>query len=95
MSNLDQQHPRSTKDGLVINNLFNGEPTEHNLAELARLIIRYQGFPGARAMQQDLQRVLGLWQLTEPELFAKTLAIHQRKEIYRARFQTDQKQDWT
>lgn len=95
MSNLDQQHPRANKDSIVINNLLNGEPTEHNLAELARLTIRYQGFPGARTMQQNLQRILSLWQLTEQELFAKTLAIHQKKEIYRDRFKTDQKQDWT
>ncbi len=95
MSNLDQQHPRAAKDSIVINNLLNGKPNEHNLAELARLTIRYQGFPGARNTQQNLQRILGLWQLTEAELFAKTLAIHNKKEIYRDRFKTDQKQDWT
>ncbi|MFM7472154.1 MAG: DUF3288 family protein, partial [Nodosilinea sp.] len=48
-----------------------------------RLIIRYDGFPGARDIQSDLQKALSRWQLTEAELFAQTRAIHQQGEVYK------------
>lgn len=94
MSNQDQKHPREAKDRNVINNLLQGEPNDYNLAELARLIIRYQSFPGARSIQQDLTKILSNWQLTEEQLYQKTRAIHSQN-IYSDRFKTDQKQDWT
>ena len=95
MSNQDQQHPRETKDSNVISNLLQSEPNEYNLAELARLTIRYRNFPGAREIQQHLQQILHNWQLTEEELYQTTREIHRQRKIYRDRFKTDQKQDWT
>lgn len=95
MSNQDQQHPREAKDRIVINNLLQSEPNDYNLAELARLTIRYQGFPGARSIQQDLQTILNNWQLTEAELYQKTRTIHKEQKIYSDRFKSDQQQDWT
>lgn len=95
MNNQDQQHPRETKDRIVINDLLQSEPNDYNLSELARLLIRYQGFPGARSLQQDLLKILNNWQLTEEELYQKTRAIHSQKQIYRDRFKTDRQQDWT
>ena len=95
MSNQDQIHPRSAKDRAVVNNLMQAQPDDYNLAELARLLIRYQGFPGARDIQQNLQQVLAKWQLTEDALFAKTRAIHYQTRVFSDRFKGDQKQDWT
>ncbi len=85
MSNAtkDQQHPQYSADRQVVNQLLAGEASDYNLVELARLIIRYQGFPGARDIQADLQKALTRWQLTEAALFAKTRAIHQQGEIYK------------
>ena len=95
MSNQDQIHPRSAKDRTVVNNLLQAQPDDYNLAELARLLIRYQGFPGARDIQQNLQQVLAKWQLTEDALFVKTRAIHNQTRVFSDRFKGDQKQDWT
>lgn len=95
MNNQDQQHPRETKDRAVISELQQSEFNDHNLAELARLLIRYRGFPGARLLQQELQTILTRWQLTEEELYQKTRLIHSQRKIYRDRFKTDQQQDWT
>lgn len=79
----DQQHPQYKDDRQLLNQLMGAEPTDYNLAELARLIIRYEGFPGARDIQADLQKRLQQWQLTETELFAKARTIHADGSIYK------------
>ncbi|BAZ46647.1 hypothetical protein NIES4102_36830 [Chondrocystis sp. NIES-4102] len=94
--NQDQKHPQSKKDRLTVDNLLSVKvnPSEYNLVELARLIIRYHGFPGARDIQRDLQIILDSWQLTEAELYAQTRAIHATGMIYR-RTSCGEQQDWT
>ncbi|MBW4565091.1 MAG: DUF3288 family protein [Mojavia pulchra JT2-VF2] len=89
----DQQHPLHNRDRPTINILLAQEPTDYNLAELARLIIRYQGFPGARDIQQDLDKVLQRWGLSETELFEKTRQIHNQGGIYKSRGKKEE-QDW-
>jgi hypothetical protein len=79
----DQQHPQYKTDRQVVSQLLAGEATDYNLAELARLITRYEGFPGARDIQADLKKALNRWQLSEDELFEKTRAIHQQGEVYK------------
>ncbi|MGF1570244.1 MAG: DUF3288 family protein [Nodosilinea sp.] len=79
----DQQHPQYKIDRQVVNQLLSGEATEFNLVELARLMIRYEGFPGARDIQTDLRKALARWQLTETALFERTRAIHQQGEVYK------------
>jgi hypothetical protein len=91
--NKDQQHPLYNRDRPLVNNLINGEPTNLNLAELARLRIRYQGFPGARDIQQDLEKVLLAWGLTEAELLERTRAIHYLGGIYKSKGKKEE-QDW-
>jgi hypothetical protein len=89
----EQQHPLYNRDRPLVNNLLNGEPTDLNLAELARLRIRYQGFPGARDIQQDLEKVLLAWGLTEAELLERTRAIHNLGGIYKSKGKKEE-QDW-
>ena len=79
----EQQHPQYKADREVVNQLLAGEDTDYNLVELARLMIRYEGFPGARDIQTDLKKALNRWQLTEEALFAKTRAIHQQGDVYK------------
>lgn len=79
----DQQHPQYATDRQVVNQLLAGEATDYNLVELARLMIRYDGFPGARDIQADLKKALTRWQLTESQLFDKTRAIHQQGDVYK------------
>ncbi|MDJ0649463.1 MAG: DUF3288 family protein [Xenococcaceae cyanobacterium MO_188.B19] len=95
MKTQDQNHPRAKKDRAVLENLLQGQPDDYNLLELARLTIRYQGFPGARDIQQDLQTVLQNWQLTEAELYQKTRQIYQGEHPYKERFKSGEQQDWT
>ncbi len=89
----DQQHPLWKSDRQIVNTLLAAEPDDYNLAELARLRIRYQGFPGARDIQVDLDKVLERWDLTEAALFEKTRQIHATTQIYRGL--GSQRDDWS
>ncbi len=94
--NVDQKHPQNKKDRLTIDNLLQvqSDPGDRELVELARLIIRYRNFPGARDIQKDLTVALDTWQLTEEELYKKTRSIHALGTVYR-RTPSGEKQDWT
>lgn len=89
----DQQHPQWSSDRQVLNAILEGQMTDYNLVELARLRIRYRGFPGARDILADLDRALSRWQITEAELFAKTRQIHSLAQVYRGR--GSQRDDWS
>ncbi|MCF4965849.1 DUF3288 family protein [Nostoc sp. CMAA1605] len=89
----DQQHPLYNRDRPLIDILLSQTATDYNLAELARLRIRYQGFPGARDIQSDLDKVLQQWGLTEAELFEKTRQLHDIGGIYKSRGKREE-QDW-
>lgn len=89
----DQQHPQWSLDRQVVNSLLAGEPSDYNLAELARLRIRYQGFQGARDIQTDLEKVLQQWKLTEEALFQKTQQIHGTGQVYKGR--GAKREDWS
>lgn len=89
----DQRHPQYTKDRQILNELLTqNSPSNRDFADLARLIIRYKGFVGARDIQTDLHKVLQNWQFTEEELFAKTRAIHAIGKVYMA--QDEGQDDW-
>lgn len=93
--NKDQQHPQYQRDREIINQLLQGEPNDYNLAELARLTIRYCDFPGARDIQRDLETVLQKWQLTEAKLFEKTRQLHSVTQVYKVRNNQQEQEDWT
>jgi hypothetical protein len=90
----DQQHPQYRGDRTLVNDLMRvAEPSDHNLADLARLCIRYRGFPGARDIQADLEKLLKKWQLSESQLFAKTRKIHTEIKVYGSIKKND-RDDW-
>jgi hypothetical protein len=89
----DQQHPLYNRDRPIVESLMADEPTDLNLAELARLRLRYQGFPGARDIQENLHKIMQRWNLTEEQLFEKTRAIHDAGGIYKSRGKKEE-QDW-
>ncbi len=89
----DQRHPQYTKDRQIVNDLLpQSAPSNRDYADLARLIVRYKGFVGARDIQADLLKVLNNWQLTEEALFTKTRAIHEVGKVYMA--QDEGQDDW-
>ncbi len=89
----EQRHPREKPDREVVERLFQEGMSDYNLAELARLRIRYHNFPGANEIKRDLELLLQQWGLTEEALFEKTRQIHSYRTIYRKR-ETDQ-EDWS
>jgi hypothetical protein len=92
--NKDQQHPQEKRDKEVIERLLREGQNEYNHAELARLRIRYCGFPGAREIQLSLDRVLQQWQLTEEQLFELTRQLHEVGQVYR-RSGSQGQDDWS
>lgn len=89
----DQQHPLWGSDRQIVNTLLAEAPTDYNLAELARLRLRYRGFPGARDIQTDLETVLKQWNLTDETLNAKTCQIHTDAQVYKGR--GSKRDDWS
>lgn len=92
--NKDQQHPLWQSDRQVVNTLLSEQPTDYHLAELARLRIRYRGFPGARDIQTDLDKVMQLWGFTEAALYEKTRQIHAAGPVYKSRSKRGDAEDW-
>jgi hypothetical protein len=88
----DQQHPQYKRDRATLDTLLASEATDYNLSELARLIIRYRGFPGARDIQSGLKKLLQQWNYSEETLYEQTRKIHATGEVYR-RQKSDQ-EDW-
>jgi hypothetical protein len=91
----EQQHPQEKKDQAIVDNLLKGQCSDHNLTELARLIIRYHNFPGARQLQLNLQEILRQWGLTEEELFRKTREIYASKKFNNRNAQREEVEDWS
>ena len=72
----EQSHPLHATDRQVLDGLLAVEaPAEQQLVDAARLLNRYEGFPGARDLQDDLARLLRLWGISRPDLQARTRAI--------------------
>ena len=72
----EQSHPLHAIDRDCIDRLLAVQtPADEHLVDLARLLQRYRGFPGAHDLQDDLARLLRLWELDQEALFARTRAI--------------------
>ncbi len=71
-----QSHPLHALDRDVVDRLLAAEtPADADLIDAARLLMRYQGFPGADDLQDDLERVLRLWGLDREALHLRTRAV--------------------
>jgi len=72
----EQSHPLHATDRERVDALLAcAEPADAELVEAARLLMRYQGFPGAADLQRDLAKVLRLWRLDRETLQGRTRAI--------------------
>ncbi len=89
----EQKHPLAHIDREIVRNFFVEGQSDYNLAELARLKIRYHNFPGATDIQHDLDSILNQWELTEEQLYEKTRRIHAKGKIYRP--DSDSEEDWS
>ncbi len=73
----DQQtHPLYEADRDVVDRLLAAEiPADADLIDAARLLMRYQGFPGAEDIQDDLEKAVRLWGLDRGELHERIRGI--------------------
>ena len=72
MSN-EQTHPLHATDKKIIDTLIAKEkPEDFDLINLARLINRYDNFPGEIEFKKDIEKILKFWNLTKDILFSKT-----------------------
>lgn len=89
----EQQHPQYSKDRDLLNQIMAAAtPNDFEVAELARLRIRYTGFPGASDIWRDLEATLTKWHFDEETLFARTRAIHAAGTAYNESFSN--RDDW-
>ncbi|MCL1467361.1 DUF3288 family protein [Argonema galeatum] len=88
----EQQHPQYWADRKIVDNLLSGQPNDYKQAELARLKIRYRGFPGAPDIQKDLEKVLQKWDMSEEQLYEITRKIHEKGQVYKTR--NSDTEDW-
>ncbi|HBB36306.1 MAG TPA: DUF3288 domain-containing protein [Cyanobacteria bacterium UBA9273] len=95
VENKDQQHPQEKRDRVIVERLLQEPANEYNQVELARMRIRYTGFPGAREIQYHLDAVLQRWQMTEEELFDVTRQIHAVGQVYKRDSNSEGQEDWT
>ncbi|MEB3183609.1 MAG: DUF3288 family protein [Cyanobacteriota bacterium] len=72
----EQSHPLHALDRQVVDGLLAAaSPGEAHLVDAARLLNRYDGFPGASDLRDDLERVLRLWGFDRASLRERTRAI--------------------
>ena len=75
MSN-QQTHPLHATDKNIIDSLITNEnPMDIDYINLARLINRYNNFPGEIEIKNDIEKILKFWKITKNELFSKTKNI--------------------
>ena len=72
MSN-EQIHPLHATDKKIVDSLIAKElPDDYDLINLARLINRYEQFPGENELKKDIEKTLKFWGLSKKDLFFKT-----------------------
>ena len=72
----EQIHPLHDNDKEIIDSLImKSQPENLDLINLARLINRYQDFPGEKEIKDDLEKILNFWKISRNDLFSKTRII--------------------
>ena len=75
MSN-EQTHPLHSTDKNIIDSLIAKEkPEDLDFINLARLINRYNNFPGEIEIKNDIEKILKFWDISKNQLFTKTKNI--------------------
>jgi len=72
----EQIHPLHDIDKQIVDSLIvKKSPEDNDLINLARLILRYEKFPGEKALISDLEKTLNFWQMSKEKLFSETRKI--------------------
>ncbi len=71
-----QNHPLYLVDREHLDRLLATEiPGDQDLIDIARLLMRYEGFPGADDIKMDMLKTLKFWGISKQELNARTKKI--------------------
>ena len=71
-----QNHPLYLMDRDHVNRLLAKEvPNDEDLIDIARLFIRYEGFPGAKDLQMDMKKILKSLLLVEKKYFTNKIKM--------------------
>ena len=69
----EQTHPLHETDKNIIDSLITKKtPEDLDFINLARLINRYDDFPGEIEIKDDIEKTLKFWKITKGNLFEKT-----------------------
>ena len=72
----EQNHPLYSIDRENVDRLLAKEvPGDEDIVDLARLLIRYEGFPGAPELKDAMSKTLNLWGFTREALNTKAREI--------------------
>ena len=72
----DQIHPLHLTDKNIIDSLIAKEKPENiDYINLARLINRYNNFPGETEIKKDIEKILKFWKINQNELTSITKKI--------------------
>ena len=72
----EQTHPLHETDKNIIDDLIaKNTPEDIDYINLARLINRYNNFPGEIEIKNDIEKILKFWKISKNELFSKTKKI--------------------
>ena len=72
----EQNHPLYSIDRDHIDRLLAKDlPEDEDIVELARLFLRYEGFPGASDLQDDMNKTLKFWGITREILNVRARKI--------------------
>ncbi len=75
----EQTHPLHATDKSIIDSLITKKiPEELDYINLARLINRYNDFPGEIEIKNDIEKILKFWKITKNQLFSNTKNIWSR-----------------
>ena len=75
MSN-EQTHPLHATDKIILDSLISKDNPENiDFINLARLINRYNDFPGEMEIKKDIEKILKFWKISKNDLFSKTKNI--------------------
>jgi hypothetical protein len=73
---MQQRHPLYGQDRPIVDRLLAAsDPSDADITDCARLLMRYIGYPGAVDIQEDLARTLVNWHLDADQLYARSRAI--------------------
>ena len=73
---MENSHPLYAQDRAIVDRLLAAStPSDHDIVDCARLMMRYLGYPGALDLQEDLARSVVSWRMDADTLYARSRQI--------------------